>query len=51
MRFTPQEPRLEKGVVAGGGVVFLRAIGEVEKARAKAKGDEKIGFDIVARST
>ena len=37
----------EEGVVAGGGVVFLRAIGEVEKARAKAKGDEKIGFDIV----
>jgi len=37
-----------EGVVAGGGVVFLRAIGEVEKARAKAKGDEKIGFDIVA---
>jgi chaperonin GroEL len=37
----------EEGVVAGGGVVFLRAIGEVQKARAKAKGDEKIGFDIV----
>jgi chaperonin GroEL len=37
----------EEGVVAGGGVVFLRAIGQVEKARAKAKGDEKIGYDIV----
>jgi chaperonin GroEL len=37
----------EEGVVAGGGVVFLRAIREVEKAKAKAKGDEKIGFDIV----
>jgi chaperonin GroEL len=37
----------EQGVVVGGGVVFLRAIPEVEKARAKAKGDEKIGFDIV----
>ena len=36
-----------EGVVAGGGIVFLRAIGEVEKARARAKGDEKIGFDIV----
>jgi len=36
-----------EGVVAGGGVVFLRAINEVEKARAKAKGSEKIGFDIV----
>jgi chaperonin GroEL len=38
----------EEGVVAGGGVVFLCAISEVKKARAKAKGDEKIGFDIVA---
>ena len=38
----------EEGVVAGGGVIFLRAIAEVEKARARAKGDEKIGFDIVA---
>ena len=37
----------EQGVVIGGGVVFLRAIPDVEKARAKAKGDEKIGFDIV----
>ena len=37
----------EEGVIAGGGVVFLRAIGQVEKARAKAKGDEKIGFDII----
>jgi chaperonin GroEL len=37
----------EEGVVPGGGVVFLRAIAEVEKARTKAKGDEKIGFDIV----
>jgi len=37
----------EEGVVCGGGVVFLRAIKEVKKAKAKAKGDEKIGFDIV----
>ncbi len=40
----------EEGVVAGGGVTFLRAISEVEKARAKAKGDEKIGFDIVCNA-
>jgi len=39
-----------EGVVAGGGIVFLRAIGEVEKARARAKGDEKIGFDIVTNA-
>jgi len=37
----------EEGVVPGGGVIFLRAVSEVERARAKAKGDEKIGFDIV----
>jgi len=37
----------EEGVIAGGGVVFLRAIAEVQKSRAKVKGDEKIGFDIV----
>ena len=40
----------DEGVVAGGGVVFLRAIGQVETARAKAKGDEKIGFDIVTNA-
>jgi chaperonin GroEL len=40
----------EEGVVAGGGIVFLRAIGPVQKARARAKGDEKIGFDIVSNA-
>ena len=40
----------QEGVVAGGGVVFLRAIAEVEKARARAKGDEKIGFDIITKA-
>ncbi|RKY11348.1 MAG: chaperonin GroEL [Planctomycetota bacterium] len=40
----------EEGVVAGGGVVFLRAIPKVKEARAKAKGDEKLGFDIVGRA-
>jgi chaperonin GroEL len=37
----------EEGVIAGGGTIFLRAIPEVEKARVKVRGDEKIGFDIV----
>jgi chaperonin GroEL len=37
----------EEGVVAGGGVIFLRAIPQVEKAKAKARGDEKLGFDVV----
>jgi chaperonin GroEL len=39
-----------EGVVTGGGIVFLRAISEVKKARAKAKGDEKIGFDIITNA-
>jgi len=39
-----------EGIVPGGGVIFLRALKEVEKARGKAKGDEKIGFDIVVRA-
>jgi len=37
----------EQGLIAGGGVVFLRAIPDVEKARTRARGDEKIGFDVV----
>ena len=37
----------EEGVIPGGGVVFLRAVAKLEQARSKAKGDEKIGFDIL----
>ncbi len=40
----------QEGLIPGGGVIFLRAIAEVEKAKAKVKGDEKIGFDIVSRA-
>jgi chaperonin GroEL len=40
----------EEGVIAGGGVIFLRAIEKVRQAKAKASGDEKIGFDIIAHS-
>jgi len=40
----------QEGVVPGGGVVFLRAIPEVEKARTKVRGEEKIGFDIVIKA-
>ena len=36
-----------EGVIPGGGVIFLKALKNVEKARSKARGDEKIGFDIV----
>ncbi len=38
----------KEGYVPGGGVACLRAIEAVEKARGKAKGDEKLGCDIVA---
>ncbi len=38
----------KEGYVPGGGVSFLRAQEAVAKARSKAKGDEKYGFDIVA---
>ncbi|MBU0717807.1 MAG: chaperonin GroEL, partial [Planctomycetes bacterium] len=40
----------EEGIVPGGGVVFLRAIPAVAKARDKARGDEKIGVDIVLKA-
>lgn len=37
----------EEGIVPGGGVAFLRAIPAVEQAKTRAKGEEKIGFDII----
>jgi chaperonin GroEL len=40
----------EEGIVPGGGVAFLRAIAAVESGKKQAKGDEKIGFDIVAEA-
>lgn len=40
----------QEGVVAGGGVIFLKAIAEVDKAKAKAKGEERIGYEIVAEA-
>jgi chaperonin GroEL len=40
----------QEGIVPGGGVVMLHAIAAVKKSRDKAKGDEKIGVDIVARA-
>ena len=40
----------EEGIVPGGGVAFLRAIEAVENAKGKARGDEKIGFDIVTQA-
>ncbi len=40
----------EEGIVPGGGVTFLRAMGSVEKARGNVAGEEKIGFDIVLKA-
>ena len=40
----------EEGLVVGGGVIFLRAIDKVTQARVKVKGDEKLGFDIMAKA-
>ncbi|GIW94935.1 MAG: 60 kDa chaperonin 2 [Pirellulaceae bacterium] len=38
---------VEEGILPGGGVALLRCRDAVEKARQSAKGDEKIGVDIV----
>jgi chaperonin GroEL len=40
----------EEGVLPGGGVALLRAREAVEKARGSARGDEKIGVDIIYRA-
>ena len=37
-----------EGYVPGGGVALLRTIDVIDAARKKARGDEKIGFDIIA---
>jgi len=41
---------VEEGIVPGGGVALLRCQQAVEKARQQAKGDERIGVDIVLKS-
>jgi chaperonin GroEL len=40
----------EEGVLPGGGVALLRCIEAVEKMRSSARGDEKVGVDIVKRA-
>lgn len=40
----------EEGIVPGGGVAFLRAIPAVDKVRSKARGDEKIGVNIIMQA-
>jgi len=41
---------VEEGIIPGGGVALVRAIPAVEKARSKARGDEKLGVDIIIRA-
>jgi chaperonin GroEL len=41
---------VEEGILPGGGVALLRTIEAVEKIRSSAKGDERIGVDIVLHS-
>ncbi len=41
---------VEEGIVPGGGVAFIRAVASLEKARRDARGDEKIGVEIVRRA-
>jgi chaperonin GroEL len=40
----------EEGIVAGGGVAFLRAIKAVKDAGKNVEGDERIGFQIIAKA-
>jgi chaperonin GroEL len=39
----------EEGILPGGGVALLRCTEAMEKARSAARGDEKIGVDIIRR--
>ena len=48
--FNATKAAAEEGVVPGGGVAFLRAIPAVKKVRDKARGDEKLGVDILAQA-
>jgi chaperonin GroEL len=40
----------QEGIVPGGGVALLRALAAIEKAKAKLRGEEKYGADIVAKA-
>ena len=41
---------IEEGILPGGGVALVRCYEAVEEAKKKAKGDEKVGVDIVLNS-
>ncbi|MFO0912725.1 MAG: chaperonin GroEL [Pirellulales bacterium] len=40
---------VEEGILPGGGVALLRCTQAIEAARSSAKGDERIGVDIILR--
>jgi chaperonin GroEL len=41
---------VEEGILPGGGVALMRCRDVVEEVRAKVKGDQKIGVDIISRA-
>ncbi|MBP5232996.1 MAG: chaperonin GroEL, partial [Planctomycetes bacterium] len=41
----------EEGIVPGGGTALLKARKAIEAVKAKAKGDEKLGVDIILKAT
>jgi len=41
---------VEEGILPGGGVALIRCTEAVQKARSGAKGDEKVGVDIILRA-
>jgi len=41
---------VQEGIVPGGGVVSLRAADALDAARKKARGDEKLGVEIIMRA-
>jgi chaperonin GroEL len=41
---------VEEGILPGGGVAVLRARGALDATKKKARGDEKLGVDIVHRA-
>ncbi len=48
--FHATQAAAEEGVVAGGGVAYLRAIKAVRDAMKKIEGDEAIGYAIIAKA-
>lgn len=40
----------QEGYIPGGGVAFIRVLSEVEAARSRARGEEKLGYDIVLQA-